>query len=166
MTETDVEVRPMRISDLKTVIALEREIFPDPWSRDSFRREVEAVRVSWTRVAMSPSTGEMLGYLVAWFVADEVHLANVAVAPAARRRGVAQFLLDELETEGRRRKARFIVLEVRRSNDSARRLYGRNDYYTVDVRKGYYRNNREDAIVMVKPLSESGRIPPLEGPDL
>lgn len=166
MTGADVEIRPMRISDLKTVIALEREIFPDPWSRDAFRREVEAVQVSWTRVAMSRGTGEMLGYLVAWFVADEVHLANVAVAPAARRRGVAQLFLDELEAEGRRRKARFIVLEVRRSNDAARRLYGQNDYYTVDVRKGYYRNNREDAMVMVKPLSESGRIPPLEGPDL
>ncbi len=165
MNGDGVEIREMRVPDLRTVIALEREIFPDPWSREAFRREVEAAGVSWTRVAVDADTGSVIGYLVAWFVFDEVHLANVAVAPDARRRGVAQRFLDELAEEGRKRKARFIVLEVRRSNAAARRLYERNDYYTVDVRKGYYRNNREDAMVMVKPLSESGRITPREGVD-
>jgi ribosomal-protein-alanine N-acetyltransferase len=101
-----------------------------------------------------------VGYLVAWFVADEVHLANLAVVPDVRRRGLAQRFLGELESEGRRREARMVILEVRRSNAAAQGLYRKNGYYTVSIRRRYYRDNHEDALVMIKPLSESGRIVP------
>lgn len=165
MNEKEFRVRFLRASDLDTVARLERSIFPDPWSKDAFRRELEAVELSWTRVVEERGTGELVAYLVAWFVFDEVHLANVAVAPPWRGRGIAQRLLDELEEEGRRRGARLVTLEVRRSNDAARRLYRKNGFSTVEIRRRYYRNNREDALVMVKALNEAGFIPPLPGVD-
>jgi ribosomal-protein-alanine N-acetyltransferase len=85
------------------------------------------------------------------------------VAPRHRRRGLAQKLLDEMIVEGTERGARLVTLEVRRSNQSAQGLYRKNGFYTVMIRRAYYRDNQEDALVMVKPLSEAGRIPPLEG---
>jgi [ribosomal protein S18]-alanine N-acetyltransferase len=151
--------RRMISADLDGVVRLEEEIFSDPWPRSAFQREVLGDEAAWPRVAIDPGTGEVQGYMVAWFVADEVHLANVAVAEEARRRGIAQSLLDELSAEGFRRGARVILLEVRRSNLGAQAFYRKNGFYQMDVRRGYYRD-KEDALVMAKPLTEAGRIPP------
>ncbi len=160
-----VLTRRMRGSDVDTVARLEREIFPDPWAASAFRHETEGEEGSWPRVAVDAANGEILAYMVAWFVADEAHLANVAVAPWARRRGLAQRLVAELLEEARRRKVRLVLLEVRRSNTAAQALYRNNGFYTIDVRAGYYRDNREDALVMIKPMNDAGRIPPREGED-
>lgn len=156
---TDVVIRGMERKDAAVVARLERTIFTDPWSEGMFRDEADRTAPSWNRVAVEAATGRVVGYLVAWFVADEVHLANVAVVPEQRRRGLAQRFLDELETEGRRRKARMVVLEVRRSNTAAQGLYRKNGYATVSIRRRYYRDNHEDALVMVKPLSGQERAP-------
>lgn len=162
MNDGAVEIRRFRRSDVDAVTELEKLIFPDPWTRNAFRREAEWGRENWSRVAVDPATRSVLGYMVAWVVADETHLANLAVAPAARRRGVAQRFLDDLIAESARRRSRMIVLEVRRSNVAAQALYRRNGFYTTMIRHEYYRDNREDALVMVKPLNEAGHIPPLE----
>ncbi len=151
-----VLLRPMTRKDLDRVAQLETGIFPDPWSRKAFEHEVLAGSISWPRVAEDATSGVILAYMVAWFAADEVHLANLAVAPAARRRGLAQAMLDSLIAEGRRRRARMVLLEVRRSNAAAKRLYRKNGFYTLMVRGEYYRDNKEDALVMIKPLDESG----------
>jgi [ribosomal protein S18]-alanine N-acetyltransferase len=155
--------RKMEPEDVPAVAELERSIFGDPWPEAAFAREIDEARTSWPRVAVDPETGEILAYLVGWFVADEAHLANLAVAPRSRRRGIAQRLVNELVEEGTRRQSRFVLLEVRRSNRAAKAFYGKNGFYPVTVRPHYYRDNGEDAIVMVKPLTESGRIPPAEG---
>ena len=148
----DVVVRPMESRHVPAVTALEREIFPDPWSRDAFLHEITLGREGWCRVAEDEDAEEVVGYLVSWFVVDEVHLGNLAVAPWARRRGVGGRLLDALLAEARRRRARLVTLEVRRSNVGAQALYRREGFTTVMVRKGYYQKNREDALVMVKML--------------
>ena len=155
--------RKMEPADVPAVAELERLIFGDPWPEAAFIREIDEVRTSWPRVAFDPETGEIVAYMVGWFIADEAHLANIAVAPESRRQGLAQRLVDELINEGRRRDSRFILLEVRRSNRAAKAFYDKNGFYPVTVRRRYYRDNGEDAIVMVKPLKESGRIPPAEG---
>jgi ribosomal-protein-alanine N-acetyltransferase len=155
--------RKMEPTDVPAVVELERAIFGDPWPEAAFIREIDEIRTSWPRVALDPETGEIVAYLIGWFIADEAHLANIAVSPRSRRQGLAQQLLDELIEEGRRRDARFILLEVRRSNRAAKAFYGKNGFYPVTVRPRYYRDNAEDAIVMVKPLKPSGRIPPAEG---
>jgi ribosomal-protein-alanine N-acetyltransferase len=100
---------------------------------------------------------------VAWFVADEVHLANVAVAPDMRRRGLAQRFLGELLEAGTARGSRIVVLEVRRSNVAAQALYQRNGFFTVMIRRGYYRNDKEDALVMIKHLEETKPPVPHDG---
>jgi len=152
----------MRLADIDAVTALEREIFSDAWSRDTFHQEVVNTRGTMPVVLEDNETGDLLAYMVAWTVADEAHLGNVAVVPARRGEGLAQRLLDYLESAARGRAARMIVLEVRRSNTPARRLYEKNGYYPVMVRKRYYADNKEDALVMVKPLDKSGRLRRLE----
>ena len=88
--------RKMEPADVPAVAELERSIFSDPWPEAAFIREIEEVRTSWPRVACDPETGEIAAYLVGWFVADEAHLANLAVAPRSRRQGLAQQLVLEL----------------------------------------------------------------------
>jgi ribosomal-protein-alanine N-acetyltransferase len=158
-----VFVRALEAEDAVKVAELERSMFSDPWSEDTFRQEARGGPAGWSRVAVEAGTGEIVAYLVAWFVADEVHLANVAVVPRVRRRGLAQRLLDELESEGRRREARMVILEVRRSNQAAQELYRRNGYYSVSIRRRYYRDNREDALVMIKPLGDAEETAPRAG---
>jgi ribosomal-protein-alanine N-acetyltransferase len=152
----EILLRKLVVSDVDTVAALERSIFTDPWSRSVFMREAQLGDDSWNRVAVDEVSGRILGYLVAWFVADEVHLANVGVDPDLRRGGLAQQLLDEMIEEGSRRGARLVLLEVRRSNIVAQAFYEKNGFSTVTVRRRYYQDNREDALVMIKPLSDEG----------
>jgi ribosomal-protein-alanine N-acetyltransferase len=154
-----VVVRSMESRDVPAVVGLEREIFPDPWSRDAFQHEITLGGTAWCRVLLDEDREEVLGYLVAWFVADEVHLGNIAVAPWARRRGLAGRLLAELLAEGRRRGARLVTLEVRRSNRDAQALYRREGFTTVGIRRGYYEKNREDALVMELTLDGGGATP-------
>jgi ribosomal-protein-alanine N-acetyltransferase len=142
----------MTAADVVAVAALERRIFTDPWSANAFRRELAGNEAIWLRVAEDPADGGLLGYLVAWFVLDEVHLANLAVIPECRRRGLGQALLDDLLDESRNRQATQVILEVRESNRPAQRLYERNGFRTVMIRPGYYRDNREDARVMIMTL--------------
>jgi ribosomal-protein-alanine acetyltransferase len=156
----EIVIRELRPSDIEEVAELEQEIFSDPWPQSAFQRETRGEEGSWSRVAVDAETGRVLAYLVAWFVGDEAHLANVAVVPGARRGGLAQELLDDLIEECRRRKGHMVILEVRRSNRAARELYVKNGFYTVMVRRGYYRDNKEDALIMIKPLDDTGQIPP------
>jgi ribosomal-protein-alanine N-acetyltransferase len=158
-----IRLRFMGRDDIEQIAALEQRIFSDPWSPEAFAVEETRDPSRWARVVAVAETNEVAAYLIAWFVADEVHLGNVAVAPEHRRQGLAQQLMDELIEAGRRRGARLVTLEVRRSNRSAQDLYRKNGFYTVMIRRGYYQD-REDALVMIKPLNDFGRIPPLEEP--
>lgn len=160
-----IVIRTLRPSDTREVARLEREIFSDPWPETAFQREALGEEESWSRVAVDEGTGRVLGYMVAWFLADEAHLANVAVVSGERRVGLGQRLLDDLIAEGRRRRGRAVILEVRRSNRAAQELYRKNGFLTVMVRHGYYRDNKEDALVMIKPLVEA-QTPRGEGRDL
>jgi ribosomal-protein-alanine N-acetyltransferase len=96
--------------------------------------------------------GDVLGYSVTWFVSDESEIANLAVAPAARRGGVGALLLDMVLAASESAGARAIFLEVRESNNAARRLYASRDFTVVGRRKEYYRRPVEDALVMRRVL--------------
>lgn len=141
---------PMRIEDLAEVVEIERASFGDPWSRASFEAEIRTEPTSHCRVLRVG--GRIAAYMIAWFIEDEAHLANIAVAPGVRRRGYAQAMLDYLFRECYLRGSRILVLEVRVSNAGAIALYERNGFVTGGVRKNYYRNPREDALVMVRSL--------------
>lgn len=144
----DLTFLPMCRDDLDEVATVEKLCFVDPWSRGSFAAELVAGSVSWCRVLR---VGERLaGYIIVWFVEDESHLANIAVAPWARRHGFAQRMLDSLYRESYLRGSRMIVLEVRASNSVAVDLYERNGFVAGGIRKNYYSRPREDALLMVR----------------
>lgn len=145
-----LELLPMGPEDLTEVTALEQVCFQDPWSRKSFEAELEAAPVSWPRVLRMGA--RLAGYMIAWFVEDETHLANIAVAPWARRRGYAEEMLEALIREAYLRGCRMIVLEVRASNSGAIALYEKNGFTPGGIRRNYYNHPREDAIVMVRSL--------------
>jgi ribosomal-protein-alanine N-acetyltransferase len=136
-------------ADLDQVVVIER-VFPAPWTRDMFLQELRHSQPGDARVAASGPL--VLGYILCWFVADEVHVVNLAVHPEWRRRGLARALLADTFATALRRGMHLATLEVRVQNQPAVRLYEALDFRTVAVRKGYYADNGEDALVMVKTL--------------
>ncbi len=148
-----VLLRMMDCADLDQVVALERSCFGDPWPRESFQAELaDAPRVRWPLVAFRG--GSLAGYVIGWFIEDEAHLANLAVAPALRRRGLGRRLLAALLAEASRRGSRWILLEVRPSNLAALSLYGEFGFRPVGRRRAYYADTQEDALVMQLELRE------------
>jgi ribosomal-protein-alanine N-acetyltransferase len=147
-------VRPMGACDLDAVVALERVCFSDPWSRQSFEAEIDDPDdIHWARVALRDE--RLAGYVIGWFVLDEAHVANLAVAPMYRFLGLGRRLLLLAVGEARRRQARWLGLEVRPSNSAALALYRGLGFRLTGVRKGYYRDNREDALVLTLDLTVS-----------
>jgi ribosomal-protein-alanine N-acetyltransferase len=149
----------MRVEDLDAVLAIERASFTNPWSRQAFLYELRDNRVArlWVaREAGGPQPGGIAGYLCLWFIADEVHVTNLAVHPGARQRGIGRQLLATLLDHYRRRGATGAALEVRVGNEAARRLYEHLGFREVGLRKGYYFDTGEDALVMeARPLGEA-----------
>jgi ribosomal-protein-alanine N-acetyltransferase len=145
-----LRIAPLSIARIDEVLEIERLSFTDPWSREMFRSELEVGGGTYAR--MAERDGRLLGYSLAVLVADEAHLGNLAVHPDARGAGVGQALLDDLVQAAEKRRASRLTLEVRASNERARKFYYRNGFIDVAMRKNYYRNPVEDAIVMLRSL--------------
>lgn len=144
----DVDIDLMSAADLPAVLLIENASFDDPWPEEVFKTEL---RHCWSHclVLKRRADKHLLGYLVFWSVVDEVHLLNVAVQPDQRHNRYGRMLIDYLTDFARSSAARFITLEVRRSNEAALRLYESGGFKQVGVRPNYYANNGEDAIVML-----------------
>jgi ribosomal-protein-alanine N-acetyltransferase len=144
----------MRSDDLDRIVAIERQGFLHPWSRELLARELSH---AWSHVLVAaedgPGDGELVGYVVFWLVHDEVHVLNLGIAVEARRRGIGRALMEEAHGRGRERGAVLSTLEVRRSNAPALALYRGLGYRQVGIRPNYYAEEGEDAIVMVRELS-------------
>ena len=134
-------------ADLEAVLAIEAESFTSPWTREMYVAELENVGVSFCYLARD-DTRHALGFCSFWRVLDELHVNNLAVAHAYRRRGIATALLTFVLNEGARLGAHRATLEVRRSNDAARQLYERLGFVAAGVRRAYYTNPAEDALVL------------------
>ncbi len=148
------EAKPFVIQDMDRlhvpqVLKIERACYPAPWSESAFNHEM----TSELSVALVAMDGESVaGFLVGWFAADQVHVANIAVAAGYRRRGVGTGMMLRLLEEADRRGCTSSSLEVRESNLAARSMYSRMGFHAVALRKSYYSNPAEDAVVMVKDL--------------
>ena len=140
------ELRRMTIGDLGQVMEIEREAFREPWPRQSFEQELLVLDASELTVAVSENA--VLGYTVAWYLDEDVHLANVAVRRGFRERGIGRALVEAVMDRAREAGAERIVLEVRRSNVEAQKLYETLGFLATGVRKNYYRMEKEDAILM------------------
>jgi len=138
----------MRVQDLPQVLAIERRCFGNPWTGALFLQEL---RIPFSRIVVvradTAAAEPIVGYLCRWYVADEVHVLNVAVHPDQRRRGIAGVLMRGTLREAREREAEAVTLEVRRSNAGARRLYEWLRFEEVGVRPNYY-GRGEDALIM------------------
>jgi ribosomal-protein-alanine N-acetyltransferase len=146
-TANKVDFRRLELRDLNAIEVIERESYPTPWSRSMFAGEL-AKPSSISLGAFDPETDELLGYLIISRYVDAWHVMNLAVGPKYRRRRIAAGLLDRLfeltANEGRRG----YTLEVRVSNDVAIRLYEQAGFKARGIRRGYYTDNREDALIM------------------
>ena len=149
MSERDLalELRKLELRDLNAIERIERASYPTPWSRSMFASEL-AKPSSLSLGAFAEQGGDLLGYLIISRYVDAWHVMNVAVDPAHRRRGIARTLLARLfdETAGDGRRG--YTLEVRVSNIGAIRLYETLGFRGRGVRRGYYTDNREDALIM------------------
>lgn len=161
----EVEIRRLSYPDLPQVIAIERRVFPTPWSLAMFVLELS--KQSGICLAAMLSTGDgrrLVGYLICSRYETVWHVMNVAVAVEHQGRGVASALLAELYERVDDETARY-TLEVRRSNQPAIRLYEREGFRAAGLRRHYYQDNGEDALVMWRtPATRAGHLDDVPNP--
>ncbi len=145
-----VIVRPARRGDLAAIAAIERVSFQDPWPDAVLLQELRPDRMRAPLVA--EAAGEVLGYLMAWRVADELHIINLAVREDGRRRGTGTLLLRASIDGAAAHGVRLATLEVRLGNEGARDFYHRHGFSVRGLRRGYYSDTGEDALIMSRDL--------------
>jgi ribosomal-protein-alanine N-acetyltransferase len=139
-----VQLREFRESDLIEVVAIERRLFANPWPAASFRRFLNDT-AALARVAIVEGT--LVGYAFGWCVGEEAELGNLAVDPAWQRRSIASSLLEWFLEACRRRGVQAVFLDVRASNEPAKRLYQLHGFHEFGRRRFYYSKPREDALI-------------------
>jgi ribosomal-protein-alanine N-acetyltransferase len=156
MTErAQLEIRPLSYTDLPAVATIERRAFPTPWSIAMFVLELS--KPSGLCLA-ALRDGELVGYTICSRYDTVWHVMNIAVEPDLRRQGIASALLAELYVRADDGTARF-TLEVRRSNHAAIELYQRDGFRIAGLRRNYYQDNGEDALIMWRtPATREGRL--------
>jgi len=162
---------PMTLDDVPFVAEIERRVFPSPWPATAFRYEIAQNAASrylvlryrpwihrgvkarrrglWQLLQRAPSDDpSLIGYGGFWLIVDEAHISTLAVRPEWRGRGLGELILSSLIAKALKEHAQLITLEVRASNVVAQNLYRKYGFRVVGRRKGYYSNNREDALIM------------------
>jgi ribosomal-protein-alanine N-acetyltransferase len=142
---TAIEIRRLRLSDLAAIERVERRAYPTPWSRTMFAGEIAKP----TSLCFGGFAGDALaGYIIVSRHVDAWHVMNVAVDEPFRQQGLAQRMLENVFRETAGDGTRGYTLEVRVSNHGAIRLYERLGFQPTGIRRGYYTDNREDALIM------------------
>ena len=140
--------------DLPVVVEIENISYPNSWQLSSFKGEIENRPISNPYVIIYRPLEKIIGYVIYWHIRNEVQISNIAISPEYRQLGVGEGVLKKVLHEMRHKGAEFVFLEVRPSNLAARRLYEKLGFTILGLRKGYYRNPSEDAIVMGMSLSQ------------
>ena len=150
MTSPDLDFAIVRASaqdDLVEVEALQRRSFTNAWGAEALRWELKNTDVARLYLMRSPG-GTLVGYCACWMVFDELHINSLAIDFSWRRRGLARRLLEEVFRDALAAGARSATLEVRQSNAPARRLYEGLGFQVEAVRRDYYQEPREDALIL------------------
>ena len=142
-----MKIIPMNESHVAQVAALEKQCFSDPWSENSVASELENPLSLWL---IAEENGAVCGYVGSQTVLDETDMMNIAVHPDCRRKGIAAALITELVSRLKARGSRVLRLEVRESNFSAIALYKAMGFTQLGLRKNYYRNPKENALILGK----------------
>ncbi len=141
-----LRIAPMRKRDLPQIQQIEKQVYPKPWSLGVFLSELAHHKERSYSVAIQ--NGLVAGYSGVMYVLEDAHITNIAVDPAFQRQNIGSALMYSLVMEAIDYGAKNMTLEVRVSNNSAQRLYQNFGFMPVGVRKGYYQENNEDAIIM------------------
>ncbi|WP_088547863.1 ribosomal protein S18-alanine N-acetyltransferase [Paenibacillus aquistagni] len=139
-------IRPMSVQDIPQVMEVEHTSFTVPWTSDAFLNELNNNRFACYLVL--EIEGRIAGYAGMWMIVDEAHVTNIAIYPDDRGHGFGELLLGELVRQALAMGMRKMTLEVRESNHIAQGLYRKFGFEPAGVRKGYYTDNQEDAIIM------------------
>lgn len=140
-------IRPMEELDLSQAAAIEKEAITPPWSEQAFR---ESLGLEHTILLAAIEDGQVAGYCVCYQSFEEGEITNVAVKKELRGQGIAGKLLEKLCSYGKERGLERYILEVRAGNEPAIHLYERSGFTRVGIRKGFYEQPVEDAVIMVK----------------
>lgn len=149
--ENNIIIRPMTIDDVNSVYIVEENCFTDPWSKDSIRKELKN---NLARYLVAQLDDKIVGYVGVWFVVDEGHITNVAVHSDYRGKKIGDKLVKEMVELCKENNIVAMTLEVRVSNTVAQNLYRKYGFKMGGIRKEYYSDNKEDAIIMWNQLKE------------
>lgn len=144
----DILFQHMEQEDLRQVMAIEKEAFPDPWHISFFKRELRS-RKKHTHCYVAKINNNVIGYIVFYIFCGEGHIMNIAVDSAFRRQGVARYLISSALEIVRRQSGNEVYLEVAANNTPAKQLYRQLGFKIYGIRKKYYRNG-EDAYILRK----------------
>ena len=145
-----IKIKKMESCDVAQIAELERICFNDPWSENSIATELDNPLSCWL---VARDGEKVAGYVGSQTVLDGSDMMNIAVSPEYRNRGIAQILISELVSLLMARNSRCLILEVRASNVPAINLYEKLGFYEIGRRRNYYRNPKEDALILRKEWS-------------
>ncbi|MDF2923130.1 MAG: alanine acetyltransferase [Paenibacillaceae bacterium] len=138
--------RPMKVDDIDFICEIEQEAFPTPWTPGAFHNEL--TNNHFAHYLVMEVDNAIAGYAGMWIIMDEAHITNIAVRTGYRGRKLGERLLLELRSHAGKHGAKRMTLEVRVTNRVAQNLYEKLGFRSVGVRKGYYTDNNEDALIM------------------
>ena len=142
-----IHIREMTLEDIEQVYDLEKSIFSIPWSKNSFER---AVKNKNTLFIVAEEEGEILGYLGMYIFSDEADISNVAVSKQYRRQHIAKQMMDDILLKAQAAGVKHVTLEVRETNVAAIKLYENMGFVEAGIRKNYYEEPTENALIMWK----------------
>lgn len=138
--------RSMKLEDIEQISQIEKETFSTPWTKDAFHNEL--VHNQFSYYIVMEHDGEIIGYGGMWTIMDEAHITNIALREQYRGQKLGELLMKGLMVKAIKLGMRRMTLEVRVSNGIAQKLYEKLDFRAAGVRKGYYTDNCEDALIM------------------
>lgn len=141
-----LEFRRMTLDDVSRILEIEHKSFTLPWSEEAFT--LELTQNHFAKYVVAVADGVVIGYGGTWVIIDEAHITNVAVHPDFRGHGIGELLMQQLMALAISYGAERMTLEVRVSNTVAINLYEKMGFLSHGIRKGYYTDNNEDAIIM------------------
>lgn len=141
-----ISFRSMTIEDVDDVWLIERQSFPNPWTKNAFCNEL--LHNHFAKYLLSEVEGQIVGYCGIWVIMDEAQITNIAISPIFRNQKLGEALMEKAIEVAKEMGARSMSLEVRVSNIVAQNLYRKFNFYYGGLRKHYYSDNGEDAYVM------------------
>jgi len=144
----NIIIREMKTSDIEQIMEIESAVYGVyHWTPQAFITEIDS-ELGIYFVAIDKTTDKLVGYGGFWLILDESHITTIAVVPNYWRKGISEKLLQEMINSGYAKKAKWFTLEVRASNIAAQNLYYKYGFKSLGLRKKYYQDNEEDALIM------------------